>query len=378
MDLILDFLLITGILFTGLVLVILIRKQSQESPQKILIWIFLSILFVFLFYYSYLHRIRLLFYATFIFSDSTDVFIGPLILVYVKGIIGDLKNSVKDNMVHFIFPLVYLLAISIPAFLNMVFESFDTEYFEKLQPLLLFTILYSYAYCIVTYFKLINFQKLMKLNFSNLENRDLNWVKQLLIASMIILTIDISTSVYEAFVGDLGLEVGYISVIPIVFMVTYLGYYGILQSTVLLPKFLNDNIDQNRGNGNPLEKKYSYDSIELKNISELLTNLMTNEKLYLDEDITLSSLAEILKVPAKKLSSVLNQSMNTTFYDYINSLRIEEVKNRLASSDVEKYTLLAIAFDCGFKSKSSFNRIFKKVTLVSPSAYKKKLELNEK
>ena len=381
MDLVLDFLLITGILFTGLLLIFLIRKQRKESPQKMLIWIFVSILLVFVSYYAYLHRIRLLFYTTFVFSNSTDVLIGPLLLLYVKGIIGDAKNSLKDNILHFIFPAIYVIGISIPALIGMVSTSYTMDYIDKLQPILLYTIVYSYGYCIVTYFKLIRFQKLVKLNYSSLENRDLNWVRYLLLASMVIMTIDILTSVYETFAGEMGFEIGFISVIPIVFMVMYLGYYGTIQSKILLPDFLFDTIDnKNKGNEktHTASKKYRYDQIEMRELTEALNDLMASDKPFLDEDLTLSALAHLLKVPDKKLSTLLNQNMGVSFYDFINSLRIEEVKRRMELSDADKYTLLAIAFDCGFKSKSSFNRIFKNITQLSPSDYRKQVILVEK
>ena len=382
MDLVLDFLLITGILFTGLLLIFLIRKQRKESPQKILIWIFVSILLVFISYYAYLHRIRLLFFATFVFSDSIDVFIGPLLWVYVKGIIGDTKNSFKDNSVHFVFPVLYVIGISFPALIGMASESYGMEYIDKLQPILLFTIVYSYVYVIVTYLKLMRFQKLVKLNYSNLENRDLNWVRYLLLATIVILTIDISTSIYETFAGDMGFNIGFISVIPIVFMVLYLGYYGTIQSKVLLPNFLFDTIDngKNKGNGSSYlaSKKYNYDQKEMQGLTEKLNDLMAIKKPFLEEDLTLSTLAQFLQVPDKKLSTLLNQNMGVSFYDYINRLRIEEVKRRMALPESNKYTLLAIAYDCGFKSKSSFNRIFKSSTQLSPSDYRKQLIPSDK
>lgn len=377
MKLALDFLLITGILFTGLLLILLIRKQNKEQHQKILIWIFFLILFVFISFYAYLHKIRLLFYVTYVFSDSIDVFIGPLLLVYVKGIIGDAKNSFKDNIIHFVLPTLYIMGISIPAVIAMVSDAYEMEYLEKLQPILLFTIVYSYVYCIITYLKLMRFRKLVKFNYSNLENKDLNWVSFMLLASIVVLTIDISTSIYESFVGDMGLDIGFITVIPIVFMVVYLGYYGIIQSKVLLPDFLIDTLDSKihleKENTEASVKKYSYDPIEMKNLTIALNDLMASEKSFLDENLTLSTLTQLLNVPDKKLSTLLNQNMGVSFYDYVNNLRIEEVKRKMELPEANKYTLLAIAYDCGFKSKSSFNRVFKKTTQLSPSAYKKKL-----
>jgi AraC-like DNA-binding protein len=381
MKLALDFLLITGILFTGLLLIFLIRNKKKEAHQKILICIFLLIFFVFISYYAYLHRIRPLFYATFIFSDSTDVFIGPLLFVYVKGIIEDAKNSLRDNIIHFIFPTLYVIGISIPAVIAMIVETYTMEYLEKLQPILLFTIVYSYVYCIITYFKLLRLRKLVKFNYSNLENKDLNWVRLMLLASIVILTIDISTSIYESFEGDMGIDIGFITVIPIVFMILYLGYYGTIQSTVLIPDFLKEFKFDEPSSLSKLNKQsssYSYNQKEMSGLSIRLNKIMTEKKPFLDEDLTLTNLATILEVPDKKLSTLLSQNMKTSFYDYVNGFRVAEVIKMMSSTNSDKFKLLAIAFDCGFNSKSSFNRIFKKVTELSPSAYRKQVKIIDK
>lgn len=377
MNLALDFLLITGILFTGMILILLFRKKNKEFHHKVLIGIFIAILFVFVSYYSYLHRIRVLFYLTFVFSDSTDVFIGPLLLIYVKGILGDVRNSFKNNYVHFIFPVVYVVGISIPALVGMISDDYEIHYINSLKPFLLFTIVYSYVYCIYTFLKLVRFQRLVKLNYSNLENRDLVWVKYLLLGTITILSIDISTSIYEAFLGDMGWDIGFISVIPIVFLVIYLGYFGTSQSQILLPYFLleTNEVDKLTPSESAIEtmSKYNYDEVEMKLLVKKLNELMEAKKPFLDEELTLSALAELLDVTDKKLSALLNQNMSTSFYDYINSHRIEAVKQMMSLPENNRYTLLTIAYDCGFKSKSSFNRVFKNVTKLSPSEYRKKL-----
>ena len=97
------------------------------------------------------------------------------------------------------------------------------------------------------------------------------------------------------------------------------------------------------------------------------------KKPFLDENVSLKSLAELLAVSDKKLSAILNQHMEISFYDYINGYKVEDVIMKMKEPSYNKYTLLAIAFESGFNSKTSFNRIFKKVTGLSPSAYKKQL-----
>ena len=101
---------------------------------------------------------------------------------------------------------------------------------------------------------------------------------------------------------------------------------------------------------------------------------MKEEKPYLDPLLSINKLAEVTKMPQYKISKLLNNSLNQNFYDFVNGYRIEEIKSRLAKGEAESYSILGIAMDSGFNSKASFNRVFKKTTGVTPSAYLKSLK----
>lgn len=100
---------------------------------------------------------------------------------------------------------------------------------------------------------------------------------------------------------------------------------------------------------------------------------MKVDKMYLDENLTLNKLASKLSITDKHLSAFLNQHLNITFYDYVNSHRVTSVIDKLKSQEYKNITLLGIAYESGFKSKTSFNRVFKKETGLSPSTYIKSL-----
>jgi len=108
--------------------------------------------------------------------------------------------------------------------------------------------------------------------------------------------------------------------------------------------------------------------------AQQLKLLMQEDKLYTDPDFCLEMLAENLGLSIFQTSQLLNQSMKTSFYDMVNRYRVEEVKRRLSMSDDRHFTLLAIAFESGFKSKSTFNRIFKEFTGQTPGDYSKSLK----
>ena len=113
-------------------------------------------------------------------------------------------------------------------------------------------------------------------------------------------------------------------------------------------------------------------SEETKNdISKRLKETMKKQRLYLEPDLTLNKLAEILNVSQNHLSQVINEVFGKNFFDFVNGYRIEEAKKFLTSHETQDWTILAIAYEVGFQSKSTFNAVFKKIVDMTPSQYKK-------
>jgi len=125
--------------------------------------------------------------------------------------------------------------------------------------------------------------------------------------------------------------------------------------------------------------KYSSSSLSedrLRVIQEQLQSLIQEEKPYLKGDLTIQDLAKKLTVSRQYLTQVLNEKMKCNFNDYINFFRVEEFKQRAKDPRYENYTILALALDSGFNSKTTFNTIFKKHTGLTPSQYRKGLSLD--
>lgn len=104
-------------------------------------------------------------------------------------------------------------------------------------------------------------------------------------------------------------------------------------------------------------------------IHEKLIQVMKSQKLYTEPELSLSMLAGKINVHPNYLSQVINEKEGKSFFDYINNLRVEEFKRLMALPGSNQFTMLSLAYDCGFNSKSSFNKNFKKATGQSPSAY---------
>jgi ligand-binding sensor domain-containing protein/AraC-like DNA-binding protein len=124
------------------------------------------------------------------------------------------------------------------------------------------------------------------------------------------------------------------------------------------------------------EEKYKTSALLPETVEAVLpklTRLMQEEKIFLDPDLSLQKLSQQLHVHYNHLSQIINKHMGKSFNDYINSSRIEEAGKKLADPVESQKTILEIAYDTGFYSKSVFNTAFKKFTGMTPSQYKKKV-----
>ena len=114
------------------------------------------------------------------------------------------------------------------------------------------------------------------------------------------------------------------------------------------------------------EEKVSDNSLFVNELRSKIIELVQNEKIYEDPELSLTQMAKQLQTNASILSKAINQGFDMCFNDFINQYRIEAVKEKLIAGEQKTQTLLGIAYDCGFNSKATFNRAFKKATGQSP------------
>jgi AraC-like DNA-binding protein len=133
----------------------------------------------------------------------------------------------------------------------------------------------------------------------------------------------------------------------------------------------------------PILKDVKSEDLKVKNKNSLseddlctwknkLLKVFEADKPYLNPELTLSDLAEKLKTNTSILSQVINSVFNKNFNDFINEYRVEAFKEKINTPQYAHYTMLAVAFDCGFNSKATFNRAFKKLTNLMPSEFLQK------
>lgn len=103
----------------------------------------------------------------------------------------------------------------------------------------------------------------------------------------------------------------------------------------------------------------------------LLKKAMEEDHLYLNAALTLQIVAQHIGLAPKTISAVLNQHLHKNFNEYVNGYRVNLFKEKLLQADADQLTFAGIAYDCGFNSPATFQRVFKQITGMSPSEFRK-------
>ncbi len=132
---------------------------------------------------------------------------------------------------------------------------------------------------------------------------------------------------------------------------------------------LGDHIESESTEKDRKYKKSLFTEEELLRYKKRLNDLMEDDQLYLNPELTLRSLADYMHLPPNHMSQLLNEGLNQNFSDHVNTYRLENFKLKLATDTAHQLTLLAMAYDSGFNSKTVFNTFFKKKMGITPKAY---------
>lgn len=313
----------------------------------------------------------------------------PFLYLYVSTLTSKKETGPQLLWLHFIPFFLSIILFSRFLFLPEiskinVYEIGGKGYETELLINLISIILSAVIYTALSVVKLWKYKNLIKNEFSYLEKINLNWLSYL-IAGMTIIFFAV------IFVGNDKIIYSFVVV-----FVFFIGYFGIKQVGIFTENIPNSIAEENKNlvesefifesksnneklplsDGQPEVKGLKYLKSTLNEDTALriyndLNKIMLTEKLYQNAELKLDDLAEALNVLPNHLSQVINSIENKNFYDYVNQLRIDDFIKMISLPENQKFTLLSLAFECGFNSKTSFNRNFKKVTGLTPSEYLK-------
>jgi len=208
-------------------------------------------------------------------------------------------------------------------------------------------------------------------NFSYSENINLDWLRKLVyIFGFVWTLLVIITSLHHVFHVFSWIFCTNGIFLALSIFVILIGYFGLKQKEIFAYQGKDSYVIKQK------TEKYSGSGLkdsDARHYLEILTNYMAVEKPYLDPNLNLPQLAKDINIPIHYLSQIINEKLHNNFFNYINQFRVEEVKSKIFDPKFENYSLLGIAMDSGFNSKSVFNRIFKKYTNQTPSQFKASL-----
>lgn len=293
----------------------------------------------------------------------------PSVYLYVKSVLKPEKNFFLKNLIHYSPIFIFIiLTIFLIDFSEIKEEDFNFFKISNYKIFLIFTPItlgLSIAYIFFSFKLFSKFNKKIRQNYSYTDDIDLNWLKLVLITvSSAWILLFITAIIVKQITG--GVFIVYkIVFFTLTFVVFLIAFFGFKQANVFVNNSDNLNFDSKRN----LKPEPNVTDEEVKKLLEF----MKNKKPYLENKLSLKGLADLLDWQPHYLSKIINEQLNQNFFEFVNKYRVEEFKIQLQEN--KNYKIISVAFDSGFNSKSSFNRIFKDITGLTPSEYKNSIEL---
>jgi AraC-like DNA-binding protein len=406
---------IVGVSIAFFLSLLLLSKKEKTQADKILTCWLLVIGIHLLLFYLLFSGISYRYPFTLGLGIPLPLVHGPFLFLYTASLTNQLDSRKKIWLLHFIPAVaswIYLIRYYIlpPDQKVFIFQHQGIGFETFMQATLVAIVLSGISYVIGSLILLKRHRKAILDQFSYTEKINLRWL-QFLIYGI-------------AFIWILVLAKDEILYAGVVVFVVLIGYFGIKQPGIFTTQRVNGQLMQLPGQekettvqpgtalvnqsieegsfrqvpdtgspdrplmeeaqttfileDNAEKRKYSKSGLTTEMAESLhnrLKKLMETEKIYTESELSLGELANRLNTLPNYLSQVINDKEGKNFYDYVNMLRIEEFKSLISRPENRKYTLLSLSYDCGFNSKSSFNKNFKKVTGLSPSEYLNNLNM---
>lgn len=328
--------------------------------------------------------------------------IGPVIFFYVQSLLNPSFKFGKKQWLHLLPGILYIL-YNIVMFVTDKFilkeyyflaDGTDRD-FDVWYQYAGFASMLFYFFISMRYYGL--YKKLMLQVISYADLVLFKWVRNFLLAFLCMQLLQILffvLSKVHPFFGDYIGSWWYFFLFSLIFYyIAITGYSNSIETKVPFKlNLLQYKPTLLLGESpivNSVNENYSFEEAEVIEIEDVqqekkedrlllqewkpkIESLLTKDKLYEDPELSLTQMAKLLKTNPSVISKVVNQGFQMNFNDLVNYYRVEAVKEKLNAGEQKLQTLLGIAFDCGFNSKATFNRAFKKFAFVSPKEWNEK------
>ncbi len=318
-------------------------------------------------------------------------FIGPIIFYYIQSLLNPSFKLDTKGACHLLPGILYLFySLFVFIYDKIIFQDYyfyqngmDKDFDEWYQIAGKISMTLYFILSIRYYNK---YKKLIVQVSSNADAMLFKWIKNYLIAFLIMLLLPHIFEVFNFYFPSANsYQDGwwfYLAYSLVLYYIALTGYSNAVHSKIgfkmsvfdskpILLLNTNSAIFQEEENTIDIDYEEQNEKIpeEIVFWKHKIETLIQAEKLYQNPELSLTEIAKKLQTNTSIISKAINQGFQMNFNDFINNYRIEAVKELFAKGEHKKSTLLGIAFDCGFNSKATFNRAFKKNTNYSPKEY---------
>jgi len=355
--------------FFGLIIwiVLLVRGLREDRlSDKLLAWVLFLLAMEVQDYTFGFAGINVLWNELNGFPRAVHLLIGPIVYFYFKAQINREFRLRKSHLIHFLpysLYCIYQLIFFVQG--AEVVEYKESAIWDDYMGYLYLAMCYtSYTYYFSKCLRIYSAYRKWSVNqFSNIELIDFKWFRNFILALIFYLSFRAIMNILDAqfdwpFYQDWWWNLG------LVMVIFYIGLAGIMQKQPAKIYFsMDDETQIDEG------KTIPADEMEQSELAKQLDEIMKSERLFLQAELNLRELSQHLNTNTSLLSKAINQSFKMNFNDYVNSLRIEAFIKAYQEDQEKNYTMIALAFDAGFNSVSTFNRAFKKIKGNSPKEY---------
>lgn len=329
------------------------KKNLQTQDRILAAWLFLlSIEF-------FTCSIDFLVWGVPLLSSSFLLF-NPAFYLYIKSLTKKGFRLKALQLLHLAPFIIFESAAYIleeKSTLHNFFETDSTQWFRFSFSIasMISWLAYNYLSAAMAF----RHRRKLENEFSTIESeKSLKWILSLVIFYNLYCGFSLVLGIVQVSVPGSGLNQYVFNYSALLVLIYILGFYGLKQKSVFQVELI------------PLTIKEKYQnsvlSIERKDfIKEAILELLENSKIYLNPDLNMNTLSEMLDIPKHQITEVLNSEIGKNFFKFINEYRVEEVK-RMLSDPTNLYSIEAIGYECGFSSKSSFFTVFKNITGMTP------------
>lgn len=302
--------------------------------------------------------------------------IGPVVYFYTKSLLNVNFRMTRKHIIHFIPAIlygIYSLVVFVTDKLILDEYYFYADGRDKdLSNWYQMTGLISMSFYLVL--SLRHYSQYKRLVFDTVSYAEtilFQWIRNFMIAFLGMLILRLLFFIINPDWGQFGSQFWYyLSFACVSYYISINGFANAVKVSIIdHVKFTQVNVFEEE---DLLHDNTSSDALiekELEDWKSKLLELIEGQALYKNPRLTLSDVAKALETNTKLVSSVVNSGYQMNFNDFINHHRIEAIKKKLQNGEHKTTTLLGIALDCGFNSKATFNRAFKKSTELSPKDF---------